>query len=90
MKVDIITVDDVIIPNWRWYSMWIDIAVFDFESRPWLIQMRVSRTNAKSFRAVSITGLFYKQTTTREVGDLTQMTLTPNIPSEINKNDRRN
>lgn len=74
VKVNVITVEDVPIQKWSWFSRWIDIAVFEYECRPWLVQMRVSRTNAKSFRAVSITGRFYKQTTVREIGNLTQMT----------------
>ena len=74
MKVDVITVEEVPIGKWSWFSRWIDIAVFDYECRPWLVQMRVSRTNAKSFRAVSITGRYYKQTTAQQIGDLTQMT----------------
>ena len=73
MKVDVITVADVNIKRWRWFSDWVDIAVFDYNCRPWLVQMRVSRTNRKSFRAVSITGIFYKQTSAREIGDLTPM-----------------
>jgi len=73
MKVDVLTVNDVVIPKWRWWSNWIDIAIFDYECRPWLIQMRVSRTNAKRFKAISITGGRYKQTQLLCVGDLTQM-----------------
>lgn len=73
MKVDILTINDVAIPKWRWWSNWIDVAVFDYECRPWLIQMRVSRTNAKRFKAISITGSRYKQTQSLCVGDLTQM-----------------
>ena len=62
MKVDVITVDDeaVKIAKWRWWSNWIDIAISDYDSRPWLIQMSVSRANAKRFKAVSITGFRYK------------------------------
>ena len=74
MKVDVITVEEVTIGKWSWFSRWIDVAIFDYECRPWLVQMRVSRTNAKSFRAVSITGRSYKQTTSLQIGNLTQMT----------------
>jgi hypothetical protein len=73
MKVCVLTVEDVKISKWRWWSKWIDIAVFDFECRPWLIQMKISRTNGKKFRSISIVGSFYKQATTREIGDLTPM-----------------
>ena len=73
MKVDVITVEDAKIGRWRWFSNWFVVAVFDYECRPWLVQMRVSRTNAKSFRAVSITGRWYKQTSHSVIGNLTQM-----------------
>jgi hypothetical protein len=73
MKVEVTTVESVKFKRWQWFSNWIDIAVFDYESRPFLVQMRVSRTNAKSFRAVSVTGWSYKQATTQQIGDLTQM-----------------
>lgn len=73
MKVDVLTVADVSIKRWHWWSNWIDIAVFDYQSRPYLIQMRVSRTNAKQFQSISMVGPWYKQATTREIGDLTQM-----------------
>ncbi|MDD3814410.1 MAG: hypothetical protein PHZ02_07165 [Desulfocapsaceae bacterium] len=76
MKVDVLTVDDVVFKKWRWWSNWIDIAVFDYTSEPFLIQMRISRTNSKKFKAVNITGMFYRQTTTTIVGDLTQMSRT--------------
>jgi hypothetical protein len=73
MKVDVITVADVEIGRWRWHSNWIDIAVFDYRCQPWLLQMRISRTNAKSFRAVSMVGFAYRQATTTDVGSLQQM-----------------
>lgn len=73
MKVSVLTVDDVVIKNWRWWSDWVDIAIFDYESRPWLVQMSVSRTNAKKFKAISVTGRIYKQTTAQVIGDLVQM-----------------
>ena len=85
MKVDVITVEDAKIGRWRWFSNWIDVAVFDYECRPWLVQMRVSRTNAKSFRAVSITGRQYKQTSSLVIGNLTQMKAKP-TPFDI-RND---
>lgn len=73
MKVDVLTVADVPIKRWHWWSNWIDVAVFDYQSRPYLIQMRISRTNAKQFQAISMIGPWYKQATTHEIGNLTQM-----------------
>jgi hypothetical protein len=74
MKVEIIQVSEAHFRSrWSWWSQWIDVALFDYECRPWLIQMRVSRTNAKSFKSIPVTGRFYRQTTCAQVGDLTQM-----------------
>jgi hypothetical protein len=73
MNVKVLTVEDVTFKRWQWFSNWIDIAVFDFENRPFLVQMQISRTNAKIFKAVSITGFMYKQAKTLDIGDLTQM-----------------
>ncbi len=73
MKVNVITVEDVKIGRWSWFSKWIDVAVFDYEYRPFLLQMRISRTNAKSFRTVSMTGLLSRQVYVKDIGDLTQM-----------------
>ena len=72
-QVSVLTVCDVEIKRWRWYSNWIDIAVFDYNSRPWLVQMRISRFNGKQFRSVSMTGFGYKQTTAAQIGDLVQL-----------------
>jgi hypothetical protein len=74
MKVDVIQINEAHFKSrWNWWSNWIDVAVFDYQSRPWLIQMRVSRTNEKSFKSLPITGRFYRQATCGSVGDLTQM-----------------
>ncbi len=73
MKVDVLQVKDVGISRWRWWSNWIDIAIYDYECRPWLMQMRVSRTNRKQFKSVCISGKSYKQVQLLMVGDLTQM-----------------
>lgn len=72
-KVDIITCNEVKFGKLSWWSNWVDIAVYDYECRPWLIQMKVNRYNKKEFRSVAITGRAYKQTSTIKVGDLTQM-----------------
>lgn len=72
-KVNITTCADVKFKKWSWWSNWLDIAVYDYQSRPWLIQMKVNRFNKKKFRSVPITGFVYRQTTVAAVGDLTQM-----------------
>jgi hypothetical protein len=71
MKVNVITVEDVKIGRWSWFSKWIDVAVFDYRFRPFLLQMRISRTNAKSFRVVSMAGNLLADA--KDIGDLTQM-----------------
>jgi|LakMenEpi03Aug12_release.lakeMendotaPanAssembly.Ray.scaffolds.fasta_scaffold2922111_1 hypothetical protein len=71
MKVNVITVEDVKIGRWSWFSKWIDVAVFDYRFRSFLLQMRISRTNAKSFRVVSMTGNLLADA--KDIGDLTQM-----------------
>lgn len=74
MKVDVITVAEVKIKRWRWWSDWIDVAVFDWGGGGYLLQMKVSRTNAKRFYAVPFQG--FTQTPHASTGhaeDLVQM-----------------
>jgi len=74
MKVNVLTVENVKIGRWRWWSNWIYVAVFNFMSTGHLLQMRVSRTNAKQFRCrkfAGITGVPYANTF--DAGDLAQM-----------------
>lgn len=73
MKVDVIQASDATFRRWQWWSDWIDIAVINYEYRPYLVQMRVSRTNAKQFTTSCITGLLYRQATCGDIGDLTSM-----------------
>ena len=73
-KVDVVTVDDVTISKFHWWSKWIDICVFNFGGTGYLLQMRVSRTNAKSFRCAGMTGLGgCPSATTLDAGALKQM-----------------
>ena len=74
MKVDVLTVADVEFGRLQWWSNWIDVAVFDYNCRPFLLQMRINRINGKQFKAICITGPWYKQATACAIGDLTQMT----------------
>lgn len=57
MKVAVLTVADVQIGRWRWWSDWIDIAVFDFGYTGYLLQMKISRTNAKRFTVRAFSGV---------------------------------
>lgn len=74
MKINVLTIDDVRFGALRWWSAWIDVCVFDYNCTPYLLQMRISRTNKKAFRCVRITGsIVYRQATCGAIGDLTQM-----------------
>ncbi len=74
MKVDVLVFDDVEISRYRWWSKWIDIAVFNFAGCGYLLQMKVSRNNSKRFKTVSYSSIIRSAyANTSEVGDLTQM-----------------
>lgn len=73
MKVNVIQLQDATFRKWRWWSNWIDVAVFDYEYRPYLLQMRVSRANGKQFNAICMAGFIYRQASSSTIGDLTQM-----------------
>ena len=74
MKVEVLTVEDVKISKWRFWSNWIDVAVFDFAGYGYLLQMKISRFNGKRFRCVPYTGFFSTaHATCNSAGDLTQM-----------------
>lgn len=73
-KVDVFTVDDVEFKRFRWWSNWVDVAVFSYDATPYLLQMKISRSNKKQFNAIRITGTYvYRQATTEQIGDLTPM-----------------
>jgi hypothetical protein len=75
MKVDVLQVKDAEFKHkFCFWSNWVDVAVFDYESTPYLLQMRVNRFNKKMFNAMRITGKYmYRQATCSQIGDLTQM-----------------
>ena len=70
MKVNVINVDGATFHPYRWWSNWIDVVVFDSGYRPYLLQMRVSRTNQKKFKAIRMCDA---DPSVREVGDLAPM-----------------
>ena len=75
MKVDVIEVGQAVFGRFSWWSNWIDVAVFNNSTQPYLIQMQVSRKNKKKFRSVKISGKEWqlRQVRVEQVGDLTQM-----------------
>ncbi len=75
MKVDVIQVEQAKFQHrFRWWSNWIDVALFDYNSTPFLLQMSVSRTNGKRFNCKRITGsIAYRQCDAAQIGDLTPM-----------------
>ena len=71
MKVKVLTVDDVEIKNWHWWSDWIDIAVFNYASNGYLLQMKVSRNNSKKFKTTSFKSRFgFAHASIGEIGNL--------------------
>ena len=76
MKVNVLTIEDISIGRFRWWSNWIDVAVFTHSLKGQLLQMKVSRTNAKKFRTIKLGSplKFWSWVSALEVGDLTQMT----------------
>jgi hypothetical protein len=74
MKVNVLQVEDAKFKKFCWWSNWIDVAVYDYSSTPYLLQMKVNRFNKKSFKSTRMAGsIVYRQTTCREIGDLTSM-----------------
>ena len=73
MKIDVLTVNDVEIKKWRWWSNWVDVAVFNWGSFGYLLQMKVSRWNSKKFKCVSFRRSFSDvHPSTSQAGNLTQ------------------
>ena len=75
MKVDVIEVSQAVFGRFSWWSNWIDVAVFNHGTEPYLIQMSVSRKNKKKFRSVKISGKQWqlRQVNAEQIGGLTQM-----------------
>lgn len=74
MKVDVLTVADVQFKWWQWWSDWVDVCVFDWLSDGHVLQMRVSRCNAKQFKCRKFNGLMKVVCpSTSAVGNLAQM-----------------
>lgn len=75
MKVNVLQVHDAKFHNcFHYWSKWVDVCLYDFQSTPFLLQMSVSRLNKKKFRSVRVTGsITYRQARATDIGDLTQM-----------------
>ena len=74
MKVEVLTVDQVQLKWWQWWSNWVDVCVFDYGSDGFLLQMRISRRNAKDFKCREFKGRFSLACpSANTVGNLTQM-----------------
>jgi hypothetical protein len=73
MKVDVLTVKDVKFKKFSWWSDWVDVAIYDYSSRPYLLQMSINRFNRKRFNSICLTGLMYRQSSSSIIGSLTQM-----------------
>ena len=71
-KVDVLTSKDVTFKKYRWWSDWVDIAVLNHSYTGYLLQMKVSRTNAKKFNAIPMEG-YVAYANISQAGDLVQM-----------------
>ena len=77
MKVNVLTVDDVVISKFRWWSKWIDIAVFSYDYGGYLLQMKVSRNNSKRFKTTPFKSYGkLNHAKLHEAGNLTDMNST--------------
>lgn len=73
MKVDVVQVEDVKFGRFCYWSNWIDIVLFEFGGKTFLMQMKISRRNKKAFRSVAVTGEGIYRISVGSVGDLTEM-----------------
>ncbi len=74
MKINVLQVSDTKIRPWCWWSDWVDVAVFNFADSGYLLQMQVSRRNAKRFKVRAFKGMLdVAHPDCQKVGDLAQM-----------------
>lgn len=73
MKVDVLTAEKADIKKWHWWSSWIDIAIMGYGYDGYLVQMKVSRTNAKKFKLRNLSGIGSAKVEAHQVGNLIQM-----------------
>ena len=75
-EIKVLTVDDVKIDRFRWWSNWVDVGVFTHGGDGYLLQMKISRFNAKKFitrsyiSGIRIDGTYVSHSA---IGDLVQM-----------------
>ena len=80
MKVPVLQANEAPFRRCRWWSDWVDVAVFDYVHSGYLLQMKVNRINGKSFRAIKFTNpLWNAELSTGEAGAL----------RDINKDETR-
>lgn len=73
-KVTVMSADQATFRPYRWWSNWIDVAVYTHDSRVYLLQMSISKTNRKRFVSTNITGNNnYWPHGVEAIGDLVQM-----------------
>ena len=73
MKVNVLQVEDAKFSSrFSFWSNWVDVCIFESNTKVYLLQMKVNRFNRKKFATRRLTGsgiAIY----INEVGDLTQM-----------------
>lgn len=73
-KVNVLQVEDVKFGRFSRWSNWVDVCVFDRLGHGYLLQMKVSRRNAKKFRCVEFKAWHNTfAASTMECKDLTKM-----------------
>ena len=71
MKVEVLQAKDITFRKLRYWSDWVDIAVFNFAGYGHLLQMKVSRRNSKKFRSVPYKNFFQAEhASVNEAGNL--------------------
>lgn len=74
MKVDVIQAKDIAFKRFCWWSDWIDVSVIGYAGDAHLLQMKVSRFNAKKFSCITMKSSFRSAAAkVSEIGSLTQM-----------------
>lgn len=73
-KVRVFSADQAKFLPYRWWSCWIDVAVYTHDKNVYLLQMSISKTNRKRFVSTNITGnRNYWPSGVDAIGDLVQM-----------------
>jgi len=80
-KVTVMSADQAKFRPFRWWSNWVDVAVYTHDRKMYLLQMSISKTNRKRFVSTDVTGNNnYYPRSIMDVGDLIQMEIASHAP----------